>query len=50
MDNAIPVEQELLEHQRRQTKALEGIHSAMMLLLALAIVGVLIGAAALFGS
>lgn len=50
MDNTIPAEQELLAHARRQTKALEGIHGAMMLLLALAILGSIIAAAALFGS
>jgi hypothetical protein len=42
-------EHALLQHAERQTKALENISSAVMLLLALAILGVLVGAAALWG-
>jgi len=42
-------QQALIEQARRQTRALENIQSAVMLLLALAIVGALIGVAALVG-
>lgn len=45
----LDLQQELLEHTKRQTAALENISSAVMFLLALTILGVVIGAAALFG-
>ena len=38
----------LIEHAERQTKALESINGALMFLLALAILGALIGLAVLF--
>lgn len=41
----MPVEQQLVRHAERQTHALENIQSAVMLLLALAILGALIGLA-----
>lgn len=44
-----PVEQALLDHAERQTKALESMNGAMMFLLALAILSVLIAAGALWG-
>jgi len=43
------VEQQQLMYAERQTKALENIQSAVMFLLALAILGALIGAAVLLG-
>lgn len=42
-------EQALLHHAERQTKALESINGALMFLLALAILGVLIAAASIWG-
>jgi hypothetical protein len=44
------VDEELLDHARRQTKALESIHGVLMFFLALSILGVLIAAAATFRS
>ena len=43
------IEQQLVTYAERQAKALENIQSAVMFLLALAILGALIGAAALLG-
>lgn len=44
------VDVQLLRHAERQTKALESINGALMFFLALAILGLLIGAAQVFAS
>lgn len=43
------VDRALLDQAERQTDALENIRSAVLLMLALAILGAVIGAAVLFG-